>query len=57
MPKQFPLWKALVTVGIMALVLAWAAETRWDVESAFVATFGAGALTAGVLMGINPRRD
>ncbi|MCY3845690.1 MAG: hypothetical protein OXH69_19365 [Acidobacteria bacterium] len=52
MPKQFPLWKALITVGIMALVFVWAAEEYRQLPPILVVTAGAGAIVAGVLLAI-----
>ena len=56
MPKQFPLWKALITFGIMALVFVWAVEEYRQLPPILIVTVGAGAIVAGILLAINPRR-
>ena len=56
MPRQFPLWMALITVGIMTFAFWWAAEEYHHVVPATIAALGAGAITAGVLLGIDSRR-
>ena len=56
MPRQFPLWMALISVGVMAFAFLWAAEEYDHVVPATIAALGAGAITAGALLGIDSRR-